>query len=433
MKNIIMRAAMSPLDDTDAYQVLMNNTIGNNIGNMLFPFSMYRALTMDDTFIQNYNAMDPKDADEINEKYDCFVIPLANAFRASFMKTLRNMTALIQKLTIPCVVVSAGLQTELEPDLKRGFPFDQDVKDFVSAVLDKSASMSVRGEITAAYLKKLGFDERYVKVNGCPSMYMNGRTLPFKGAVRELTQDSMICMNSKSDIPKAAFDFFDRCKQELPNYYYIAQDLIELRLLYAGVPFDKKVPDQFMSKPSDDMYLADRVRTFINVPSWLQFMKQADFTFGTRIHGCVAAIQAGTPVFLFTNDSRTRELSEFFGIPHMSAKDITEDTNILDIYEKTDFTSVLKGHEQRFDNFMSFLKENGLEPVYQTGEEKQLPFDRQMDRVLAAPVKTLNGCTPEERAYRLEQYYGHLQRKEKKLQDKVAALEKKTKKKKWFF
>src|SRR5262249_2093392 len=108
-------------------------------------------------------------ADQINEEYDAFVIPLANAFRPIFERPLCQYTELIRRLKIPCVVIGVGAQAGLDLAELKGSPVDAWVHDFVAAVLDRSATIGVRGEFTHAYLKRLGFHA--VDVIGCPSLY----------------------------------------------------------------------------------------------------------------------------------------------------------------------------------------------------------------------------------------------------------------------
>ena len=49
--------------------------------------------------------IDPGDAERINERYDAYVIPLANAFRPSYEPTLVRLTQLIRRLRIPVVIL----------------------------------------------------------------------------------------------------------------------------------------------------------------------------------------------------------------------------------------------------------------------------------------------------------------------------------------
>lgn len=171
MKRILMRMTTSPFDNDNLYSMVSKDKIGSNSGNLLFPYSIMRNIYKDGDVIDKYPKANEEDADRINENYDLFLIPLANAFRESFVSELRNLTKLIKRLTIPCVVVGVGLQTKYEPKKEMKYAFDTDVKNFVEAVLEKSKTLGVRGEITALYLKKLGFNESKIEVIGCPSMF----------------------------------------------------------------------------------------------------------------------------------------------------------------------------------------------------------------------------------------------------------------------
>src|SRR5690625_3221177 len=102
MKNILIRSGMSPFDTFDAPHIIMNNSIGGNVGNLIYQYSAFRTLMTEGTTITpDYYNFSPKRADEINEKYDCYVIPLADAFRPDFVPSLRRYTSLIKKLKIP--------------------------------------------------------------------------------------------------------------------------------------------------------------------------------------------------------------------------------------------------------------------------------------------------------------------------------------------
>jgi hypothetical protein len=78
------------------------------------------------------------------------VIPLANAFRATFADKLAQMTKVIEKLKIPVVVLGAGLQSPLLRG-RQGASLHDTVKAFAAAVLDRSPTIGVRGEYTQDY------------------------------------------------------------------------------------------------------------------------------------------------------------------------------------------------------------------------------------------------------------------------------------------
>ena len=87
MKNLLIRAGMSPLDSFDAATVINRNSIGRNVGNLVYQYGVCRTLWTDqvESITPNYYKSLQDKADEINEKYDAFIIPLADAFRADFM------------------------------------------------------------------------------------------------------------------------------------------------------------------------------------------------------------------------------------------------------------------------------------------------------------------------------------------------------------
>lgn len=120
MKKIYMRGGMTPFDNYSPYDVMMKNSIGGNSGNMLFVYSMFRALLTKNTIIDvNHYSLNLAECEKINETYDAFVIPLANAFRPNFPE-MRQLTTFVKKLKIPCVVTGIGVQMPYEPDFSGG-------------------------------------------------------------------------------------------------------------------------------------------------------------------------------------------------------------------------------------------------------------------------------------------------------------------------
>ena len=217
MKKYYMRAAKSPFDNFNAWQTLMKDPIGGNSGNMLFVHSMFRTLMLDDntTIDVNYNQWDLKECEKINETYDAFVIPLANAFRSDFLGW-DKMIPFIEKLKIPCIVTGVGVQMDYEPDFNRSYSFDEDAKLFCKKVLEKSASIGVRGEITAKYLENLGF-KNHIRIIGCPSMYMNGNNYKITKFVDTLTYESKISFNGQKNVPKTCGIFLKKVLSNLKN------------------------------------------------------------------------------------------------------------------------------------------------------------------------------------------------------------------------
>jgi hypothetical protein len=423
---LLIRAGMSPLDIFDPTHIITHNSIGGNVGNLIYQYSVFRTLMTEDTIITpDYYKIDPNQADEINENYDGYVIPLADAFRDDFVPSLRKYTKLIKKLTIPVYVIGVGLRAPFEPELNEGFPFDDDVKAFVSAVLEKSTIIGVRGQITADYLTRLGFREGIDHtVIGCPSMYAFGRELTIRET--NITKDSMVCINSSRKSPDNVLDFIDRAAAELPNHYFIPQWMKELVLTYVGAPnVTESNAKNYPNKISHPMYMNDRVRYPLNAPKWIEFISQADLSFGARLHGNITAVLAGTPSIIIPKDARMRELAEYHNLTHVMANEITDKTNIWDLIDKADFQSVTKVQGRNYDHYIEFLNKNGINHIYKDGNNPStVPLDDAIAKLdLLAPLCPISGCTTEELAARFERYYPVVNKKqaakEKELREKI--------------
>lgn len=442
MTKMLIRSGISPLETFTAPEIFDRNAIGGNVGNLIYAYSVYRTLTNEDTTITpDYYRINHNDADEINEKYDYYIIPLADAFRESFRPALRRYTKLIKKLKIPVVVIGVGLRAPFEPQLDEGFSFDQDVKEFVKAVLEKSSMIGLRGEITSKYLSRLGFREGVDhKVIGCPSMYTFGREIKIRDT--DITKDSMICVNSSRLSPDSVLNFISRGMEEYPNYYFIPQWLSEMRLTYTGISPFQKIYDNYPDQMSDPAYMNDRVRFFLNAPTWIDFMKQADLSFGARLHGNITATIAGTPSILIPKDARMRELTRYHNLTHIWYNDLTENMTLSEVIEQVDFKSPEKVQQENFDNFVDFLNQNNLPHIYKDDINRaDAPIDDQVKNTPhLPPVTTISGCSLEEMVERWENHFpvevskeNRIQHREKqKIKNKYKKeLAKKNKRIKW--
>lgn len=111
-----MRSGMTPFDNFTPSKVIGQGSIGGNSGNLVYAYSIYRALMTEDTEIDStYYRLDytDKEIDKINEEYDLFVMPLADGFREGFEEKLKAHTRLVRRLKIPVIVIGVGLRAAL--------------------------------------------------------------------------------------------------------------------------------------------------------------------------------------------------------------------------------------------------------------------------------------------------------------------------------
>jgi hypothetical protein len=360
---ILLRAIKDAFEVVPPETALVHNTIAGNTGNLIFSAASQRLLETATTRVDvDHFVIRPGDADRINERYDAYVLPLANAFRISYESTLLRQTALIRRLRIPVVVLGVGHQATVDNDTSRLAPIEDAVRGFVSAVLDHGPSIGVRGELTADYLAGLGF--RDVDVIGCPSMFWHGDRLPIRERATELAADAPIAL-TVSPYLKAMGPLVLRQTARHPNLVYVPQDIDTLELLLWGEPVsDAAADDPRPIHLEHPLFRDDRVRCFVDPVPWIEFLATREFVFGSRIHGTIAALIAGTPAFVLAHDSRTVELARFFDIPHALLRDVdVRAVDAADLYAAADPAAMVAGHAERYARFVGYLDRHGLDHV----------------------------------------------------------------------
>ncbi|MFD6419519.1 polysaccharide pyruvyl transferase family protein [Streptomyces sp. NPDC060194] len=411
-KRILLRSGKSPFDVVPLEQAMQDNVFATNTGNLIFSEASHKILEAPRTEIVSGGARtaDPAAASRINAEYDAYVVPLANAFRPSFEGQLKRLTQLIRRLDIPVVVLGVGAQTGLSYDPSRLKAMEPTVKAFVSAVLDRSATIGVRGEFTESYLNDLGF--RDVEVIGCPSMFMNGGTFRVDKRAEGLTADSRIAVNgSHSAVRSGVGAIVSRTHRLYPNLQFIGQNLVEAQQLHWRDLSDPVTAPltTIPTHPAHPMFGEDKVRVYVDPQTWIGALRDMDFSFGSRIHGNIAALLAGTPAMVLCHDSRTLELCRYFGIPHRKLTETPKDVDPADLYEQADFSELVDGHRERFDRFTGFLDKNGLQNTFTHGDGGAAFDARLAKQSFPAGVRPWNDTGIDELAGRLAWLQGRVQ------------------------
>ncbi|WP_256102805.1 polysaccharide pyruvyl transferase family protein [Streptomyces sp. Ncost-T10-10d] len=370
VKRILLRSGKSPYDVVPVERALHEDVFATNSGNLIFSDAAHKILeTPRSEVVSNGITTRVADADRINSEYDVFVIPLANAFRPSFERQLERLTQLISKLKIPVVVPGVGAQTGVNYSADRLKPMQPTVHAFVSAVLDRSASIGVRGEFTERYLRDMGF--RDVDVIGCPSMFLNGNRIDIRQSGRALGPESRIAVNGSHDAVRKhkLGRIINHAHARYPHLRFIGQNISEARQLHwRDLSHQNASLTDIPTHPDHPMYGQDKVRVYIDPVTWMDDLRGFDFSFGSRIHGNIAALLAGTPATVLCGDSRTLELCRYFDIPHRMLADAPFDLDPAALCAEADFGPLMRGHRERFDRFMNFLDKNGLENTFTHGD-----------------------------------------------------------------
>ena len=377
-RRIMLRAGKTPYHPYSHEETLRRNLLGTNSGNLVFSEAAWRLLSTRDTRVTSAGlGASAKKAAEINADFDHLVLPFANAFRVSFRKSLDRYSEMIEKLRVPVTVLGVGAQTDLDYSGGNLDPIRKATTRFVRAVLERSPAIGVRGEFTYAFLRKLGFSDDQVTVIGCPSVYYYGPDLPALRHPETLDRNSRISMNVSPYVPGIGA-MFEANMRHYPDLIYVPQNNESLdQLLWAGANIDPKAK-VFPRAIDHPVFTEDRIRLFIDPQSWFKALRARDFSFGTRIHGNIAALLAGTPAFVLAHDSRTLELARYFEIPHMQYSEIGARRLAEEFYATADYRGYHANHAARFDTFTRFLERCGLRHVYMEGEDRGQAFDDRM-------------------------------------------------------
>ncbi|MFG1887991.1 polysaccharide pyruvyl transferase family protein [Micromonospora sp. NPDC049051] len=393
-RRILMRAKKGPFDVYSPEETFERNWIGENNGNLVFSHAAHKLLRTATAEITSTEfRVNLREADMINERYDVYVVPLANAFRRSYAHRIETMTKLIEQLKIPVVVLGVGVQTDIHGDREYLRPIDDVVTRFVRAVLDRSHSIGVRGEITHDYLRTLGFSA--VDVIGCPSMFLHGDSLRVQKRKAALAPEDRLALTVSPYVSSMA-EIIARHHERYPNLRYLPQDLKTLgTLLYGDAPADRGKSSKIPIHTSHPLFTEDKVRMFVDPWTWMDYLSGFEFAFGTRIHGTITALVAGTPGYLFAHDSRTLELARYFDIPHRVMKEVPADIDAAELYEEANYTALNAGHRSRYETMLAFLAKHDLGNSFADGDSAAR-FDAQVRSTTFPPaVRPAAATAPE--------------------------------------
>lgn len=395
-RRILIRAGKPPhlaLSPAASLFFGASGVFAGNAGNMVFSTAVYRHLKTPSTrvVVDGYalqNGLTSEGAARLNDDFDALVLPLADAFRRPFAGRLLKLARLIERLTIPVVVIGIGGKAKLAPDASLDASRRANVvaRRFVRAVLERSESIGVRGSYTAEYLTGLGFPEDRIDVIGCPSMFeLDHATTIAKPA--GLAVDDPLALTLSPYIP-GIDRFLTHNAQRYPRLTYLPQRAEDLRLLLWGEPVSG-YPEALPADPGHPLYRSGRLAMGVDLSTWSGFLGRQRFAFGTRIHGTITALHAGTPAFLLAHDTRTLELAEYHQIPHLPISQAAE-YDARELFDQADFTRYNAVAAERRRTYARFLTRNGL--AHTLDGDRDASYDARLEQTrFPAPVGPRRG------------------------------------------
>jgi hypothetical protein len=342
--------------------------LGANSGNMMFTEALVTVLG--DARLTGFDFT----AADLDAR-DCIVLAAANW--VNHFEDYGWLADKLEKTELPVFLVGLGSQaaTAAEfPDIAAG------TRRLLALVQDRTKSIAARGVYSAQILRRHGF--KAVTVTGCPSLLLAG---PEGVKLPETVTLDRVCLHAtrhKFNGTSAFQAYLYRQALKLDADLVLQSEHADIYFALGRTNnpeiLDKATAAVLRAYGVDDIghpatYLRNRGRFFLNYASWIRYMKTRSFCVGTRIHGTVAALLAGTPATLITHDIRTLELAQAMNIPYVEASSIAtdKDLDLASLVRSDQLMLFAAGYCGYYRNFMSYFDAVGL-PVsaaYRPGAE----------------------------------------------------------------
>jgi hypothetical protein len=340
---------------------------GNNSGNIFIGAGLFRNL---DCALKEYHpGFGTIPPEELHERYDYMFIAASNFVSAGVDLTSAYDYLKKSKVKLFCF----GLGSQFLPD--QPVELNPGTEAFLRLLGERSGSIGVRGAFTAELLWKLGI--RNLSLTGCPSL-LSLTPEAMKRLTTERPSLDKIAFNASTNVRRHALapealgyteNALFRRLLEKNSFYVLQNEQPEMQALSAEneAKFAHAMSTvRYIFNVKDiaatvDPFFRTQVRMFFDVDGWVGCMRTMTASIGSRFHGNIAAILAGTPALTLAHDMRTKELCETFSIPHVMVDQNFEGEDLVDRMLEVDYEPFRKRLNHMQAEWKLFLYRNGLD------------------------------------------------------------------------
>lgn len=246
----------------------------------------------------------------------------------------------------PVVAISLGLQSNsYQPD----FQLSRDMIHTLERVNER-ATIAVRGAYTAEILRKNGI--KNIDIVGCPSVYQ----LP----LYQKNYAPLLSSKTAQSVTSNFRTFYEPLKEkEEEILLYFSQNCTGF-VEQTQLDFDRIKKENSENHRKIDEWVKSNRAYFFSASDWVSYCKNFDFSLGSRFHGNVMSVLAGVRALFLTTDTRTAELTEFFGVPSLPVSQFDPQKSIQEYYEMADYGNFISSFHGKISNFCIFLAKNNL-------------------------------------------------------------------------
>jgi Polysaccharide pyruvyl transferase len=272
----------------------------------------------------------------------------------------------IERAGLPVVVFGLGSQANLNGPAE--FTVAPETVRLLNVISDHSRKIAVRGAFTAEACVRLGI--KNVEVTGCQSMFWH-----------RSPQLSWKLLGPVRDHPnEIAFNFTDALSEAnlINQAMALGHDFIgqqndaeeDMRAQKAGesahasVKFNWAVEMAFKKGLIDhqkyELWIRDHFFQFRRPEVWLDHMQRYRFSYGTRLHGNMAAMIAGVRALWIVHDMRTKELCDHFCLPYVDLNEVRAGVDLEGLYDRADFSRCFQVYPDRYRVIFEYVDQAGL-------------------------------------------------------------------------
>ncbi|MCF6304424.1 MAG: polysaccharide pyruvyl transferase family protein [Rhodobacteraceae bacterium] len=335
------------------------NTV--NSGNMMHGAA---ARNLIGDFIEAPGRWNDQDVERISTECSHIVFVAANGIRPGapddhpFTRNQSIITENILRTDLPVVVFGLGVQSKLGKLPAKTIP--SATLRLLEVLSERSKEIAVRGHFTAEYLNDLGI--KNTKALGCQSCFYHATpkfTAPkIKAETNNIAFNYTAPNREKNAVSMAIRGGFSMFGQE---------ETAETNLLNGDSQFFDQSPKlrKFfwrtnISRKEYADWLHQYFCRFYDMPSWFEKMQAFDFSFGTRFHGNMVALQCGVPALWVVHDTRTMELCDYLALPYMMRDDVEKIRDISQLLEAADYGPFEKAYGENYARLFAYLQTSGM-------------------------------------------------------------------------
>ena len=349
------------------------NGVGHNNGNLAFVHAIASHIKNPTKFFGWSTS-----AETLRSNADIVVIPCANQLGRH--TDYGAMADNLEKSGLPLVAIGLGAQANsYEHDIELTDGTLRWARAIAQSNRSSSSNIYTRGAYTSGQLDKLGLSGSVA--GGCPSYFINqepglGQKIHKKWSQMGLPRSLSVAAGHQAwmNTREIEHQLISLMMDPIAPGQYVVQSMAEMVKISRGI-FDGIDPHGLKGLHNHTVphysfeefktWCRNHVRSFYDVPAWMDSLRRYDLAVGTRYHGVALALQAEQMGLTITIDSRTRELCENTGVPHIDAEQLTAPITRVSLKKLINFDP--NAYDQHRSTcaarYLDFLIANRLQPA----------------------------------------------------------------------